>query len=393
MQKKITLIGSTGSIGRQVIQVVQRYSEQFKIVAMTANLNIDLFTQQVKQIQPNFAVLRSTDCTVQSHGMQYAGDRKKMPIIHQGEKAFEEACQYPCDIVIVAATGFAGLKATLLAIEAGRTVALANKESLVVAGDLVMQKAREKQVEILPIDSEHSAIWQALHFQTVFNGKKEFSKLLLTASGGALRDLPLEKLRTVTAKEALAHPNWNMGSKITIDCATMLNKGYEVIEAMHLFGATLEEIEVVLHRESIIHSMVEWADGSILAQMGMPSMEIPIQLALTYPHRQSTQTKPIDWQSLKALHFDSMSKERYPCYYLALQAVKLGGIYPLVLNAWAEIAVDAFLKNKIAYTTIAQMIEKGLAALKENSSIESYLQLEQMDKYQRERALQSIKLF
>ena len=386
MQKTITLIGSTGSIGKQVIQVVEQHSHLFKIVAMSANTNIDLFAKQVQKLQPDFAVLRSTSCIVNDSCLL---ENK----IKQGEQAFEELCQYPSDIVIVAATGFAGLKATLFAIEAGRTVALANKESLVVAGELVLKRAREKQVQILPIDSEHSAIWQALHFQTILTGRKDFKKLLLTASGGALRDVPLHKLKTVTAIEALAHPNWSMGNKITIDCATMLNKGYEVIEAMHLFGASLDEIEVVLHRESIIHSMVEWVDGSILAQMGMPSMEIPIQLALTYPDRLPAQTERIDWQKLKALHFDCMTKERYPCFYLALQAAEKGGLYPLVLNAWAEIAVNAFLKNKIAYTTIEAMIEKGLAELKENIPLESYLQLEEIDKYQREKAVQSIKLF
>lgn len=386
MQKKITLIGSTGSIGKQVIEVVEQHSNIFKIVAMAANTNIDLFAKQVHKLQPDFAVLRSIN----------SKDKEKSLLLNNiklGEQAFEDVCQYPSDIVIVAASGFAGLKATLCAIDAGRTVALANKESLVVAGELVLKRAREKQVQIIPIDSEHSAIWQALHFQTVLTGKKDFKKLLLTASGGALRDMSLDTLKTVTVKEALAHPNWSMGNKITIDCATMLNKGYEVIEAMHLFGATLEEIEVILHRESIIHSMVEFIDGSVLAQMGMPSMEIPIQLALTYPDRLKTKTECIDWQQLKSLQFDCMTQERYPCFYLAMQAAKNSGIYPLVLNAWAEIAVNAFLKNRIAYTSIESMIEKGLTELHKNQALESYLQLEEIDSYQREKAIQSIKLF
>lgn len=396
MQKTITLIGSTGSIGQQVIQVVQRHKAHFKIVAMAANSNFKRFYEQVQQVQPQLAVLRSLKAKANLSSIEQSISQNKQTIDY-GESAFEAVCQYPCDIVIVAATGFAGLKATLLAIEAGRTVALANKESLVVAGEYLLQKARQKNLQILPVDSEHSAIWQALHFQTALTGEKTYSKLLLTASGGALRDVPLDKLKTVNAKEALAHPNWSMGDKITIDCATMLNKGYEVIEAMHLFGASLKEIEVVLHRESIIHSMVEWQDGSILAQMGMPSMEIPIQLALTYPQRYTTVTESLNFNKIKTLHFESMEsaamQQRYPCFYLALKAAESGGMYPLVLNAWAEIAVHAFLNNKIAYTSIAPMIEKGLTNFTANSRITSYLQLEELDSQERDKALQSIKNF
>ena len=231
------------------------------------------------------------------------------------------------------------MKATLLAVGAGKDVALANKESLVVGGTLVLRRARERGVRILPVDSEHSAIWQCLHFDRA----APFRRILLTASGGALRDLPLEALPSVTAREALAHPNWKMGPKITLDCATMLNKGFEVIEAMHLFGASLSQIEVLVHRESIVHSMVEFADGAVLAQMGMPSMELPIQLALTYPERLDCALPRVDFAALGALTFAAVDEARYPCFRLALESAKRGGGYPCALNAAGEVAAEAFL--------------------------------------------------
>lgn len=374
--KKIALIGSTGSIGRQVVNVALRYPERFQIVAMAANSNAPLFSEQIARLRPAFAVLRQESA---ARALPPAPQGTRLAA---GEEAFEEACAFAdADIVFVAVSGFAGLKASLLALGAGRDIALANKESLVVGGDLVLRKAEEKGAKILPVDSEHSAIWQCLHFDCA----AKYRRILLTASGGALRDVPLQKLEKMTAKEALAHPNWDMGAKITVDCATMLNKGFEVIEAMHLYGAPPEKIEVLVHRESIVHSMVEFEDGAVLAQMGVPSMELPIQLALTYPERISCKLPPVDFVKLGALHFEAVDEERYPCFSLALECAKKGGTYPCILNAAGEIAVSAFLKGQIKYTQIADIIEGTLSASLRGTA-GSYAELEECDLAARARA-------
>lgn len=374
--KKIALIGSTGSIGRQVVNVALRYPERFQIVAMAANSNAPLFSEQIARLRPAFAVLRQESA---ARALPPAPQGTRLAA---GEEAFEEACAFAdADIVFVAVSGFAGLKASLLALGAGRDIALANKESLVVGGDLVLRKAEEKGAKILPVDSEHSAIWQCLHFDCA----AKYRRILLTASGGALRDVPLQKLEKMTAKEALAHPNWDMGAKITVDCATMLNKGFEVIEAMHLYGAPPEKIEVLVHRESIVHSMVEFEDGAVLAQMGVPSMELPIQLALTYPERISCELPPVDFVKLGALHFEAVDEERYPCFSLALECAKKGGTYPCILNAAGEIAVSAFLKGQIKYTQIADIIEGTLSASLRGTA-GSYAALEECDLAARARA-------
>ena len=374
--KKIALIGSTGSIGRQVVNVALRYPERFQIVAMAANSNAPLFSEQIARLRPAFAVLRQ-ESAARTLPPAPQGTR-----LAAGEEAFEEACAFAdADIVFVAVSGFAGLKASLLALGAGRDIALANKESLVVGGDLVLRKAEEKGAKILPVDSEHSAIWQCLHFDCA----AKYRRILLTASGGALRDVPLQKLEKMTAKEALAHPNWDMGAKITVDCATMLNKGFEVIEAMHLYGAPPEKIEVLVHRESIVHSMVEFEDGAVLAQMGVPSMELPIQLALTYPERIPCGLPPVDFIKLGALHFEAVNQERYPCFSLALECAQKGGTYPCILNAAGEIAVSAFLKGQIKYTQIADIIEGTLSASLRGTA-GSYAELEECDLSARARA-------
>lgn len=366
MQKKIALIGSTGSIGRQVIRVAERYPDRFRLVALAANTGGGLFAEQVGGIRPAFAALRTEgDALAVPAGVRFA----------RGEGAFEEACSFPgADIVFIAVTGFAGLKAALCAVRAGKDVALANKESLVAGGEIVMPAAEKAGVKILPVDSEHSALWQCL----AFDRKAPFSKLILTASGGALRDVPLKKLPYVTAKEALAHPNWQMGAKITVDCATMLNKGFEVIEAMHLYGAPPEKVEVVMHRESVVHSLVAFEDGAVLAQMSYPSMELPIQLALTYPMRLRANVAPLDLASLGALHFSSPDLARYPCFALALACAKEGGDLPCALNAAGEVAVRAFLDGQIKFTQIAEIIEDTLGRLPRRPA-ESYALLEETD--------------
>ena len=341
--KKIALIGSTGSIGRQAVEVALRYPDRFRIVALAANTDARRLAEQAARLQPRLAVLR------------------------------------------VAVTGFAGLKATLLALEAGKDVALANKESLVAGGALVTALAKKKGAHILPVDSEHSAIWQCLGFDR----NAPFRRILLTASGGALRDVPLCDLACVTAKQALAHPNWRMGDKITIDCATMLNKGFEVIEAMHLFGAELAQVQVLIHRESVVHSMVEFADGAVLAQLGVPSMELPIQLALTYPERLSCALPPVDFLKLGALHFEGVDAARYPCFTLALAAAKAGGTLPCVLNAAGEVAVSAFLRGQIKYTQIAEIIEDTLSRAVRGEA-ESYAQLAETDRAARAAAAKRV---
>lgn len=369
--KNIALIGCTGSIGRQAIKVVARYPDKFRIVAMAANTGGEVFVRQAAEVRPAFAALRQEGEAVPvPAGTRFA----------RGESAFEEACSYAdADVVLVAVTGFAGLKAALLAIGAGKDVALANKESLVAGGDLVMRLAAEKGVNVLPVDSEHSAVWQCLHFDR----KAPFSRILLTASGGALRDVPLAELSSVTAAQALAHPTWDMGAKITIDCATMLNKGFEVIEAMHLYGAALSQIKVLIHRESVVHSLVEFADGAALAQLGVPSMELPIQLALTYPERLPC-CPPADLAAVGALHFSEVERGRYPCFFLALGCAEKGGAYPCILNAAGEVAVGAFLKGQIKYTQIAEIIEGALCA--GELPYGSYAALEEADAAARARA-------
>lgn len=369
--KNIALIGCTGSIGRQAIKVAARYPDKFRIVAMAANTGGEAFVRQAAEVRPAFAALRQEGEAVPvPAGTRFA----------RGESAFEEACSYAdADVVLVAVTGFAGLKAALLAIAAGKDIALANKESLVAGGDLVMRLAAEKGVNVLPVDSEHSAVWQCLHFDR----KAPFSRILLTASGGALRDVPLAELSSVTAAQALAHPNWDMGAKITIDCATMLNKGFEVIEAMHLYGAALSQIKVLIHRESVVHSLVEFADGAALAQLGVPSMELPIQLALTYPERLPC-CPPADLAAVGALHFSEVERGRYPCFFLALESAEKGGAYPCILNAAGEVAVGAFLKGQIKYTQIAEIIEGALCA--GELPYGSYAALEEADAAARARA-------
>ena len=367
MRKKIALIGSTGSIGRQVINVCERYPDLFQLVAIAANTGGGLFFEQAEKLRPAFAALRAegeTPAGIPAH-TRFA----------RGEEAFEEACGYPdADVVFIAVTGFAGLKAALTAIKAKKDIALANKESLVAGGSLVMPAAERAGVRIMPVDSEHSALWQCL----AFDRGAPFSKLILTASGGALRDVPLEKLSDMAAKDALAHPNWDMGAKITIDCATMLNKGFEVIEAMHLYNAPLEKIEVVMHRESIVHSMVAFADGAVLAQMSYPSMELPIQLALTYPERLPSNAAPLDLIKLSALHFSAPDPARYPCFFLALKCAERGGDMPCALNAAGEVAVQAFLHGQIKFTQIAEIIEETLGRISPRAA-ESYALLEDTD--------------
>lgn len=342
---KISLIGSTGSIGRQVVDVALRHKDKFKIITLAAGGNAKLLEEQANLLHPEVIALSDPE---------KACEIKELPngtALYTGENAVLHAVSEKSDIVFVAVSGFAGLKPTLEGISLGKDIALANKETLVAGGEIVMKLAKEKGVRIIPVDSEHSAIFQCLGFKR----DADFRKLIITASGGAFRDLPKEKIEKMNAADALRHPNWNMGKKITIDCATLLNKGLEIIEACRLYNAPLEKVEAIIHPESIIHSMVEFCDGAIMAQLGYPSMEIPIQLALTYPKRYET---GVPFLSLagKTLHFDNIDTDRFPCFSLALDAYKKGGLYPCAMNAANEAAVMLYLEDKIKFYDIAELI-------------------------------------
>lgn len=347
-KKKIALLGSTGSIGTQVLKCVERYPERFEIVSLCAGKNAALLCEQVNKFKPKVASLSDAES---------AASIKALPngcAFYYGEMAAEHAILPEADLVFVAIMGFAGLKCVITAINMGKDVAIANKETLVAGGELVMKLAKEKGVKIYPVDSEHSAIWQSLSFDT----SKPFKKIIITASGGAFRDTPIEELPFKKACDALNHPNWNMGAKITVDCATMVNKGLEVIEAHYLFNAPYEKIEVLMHPESVVHSLVEYEDGAMINQMGFPSMELPIMLALSYPERLSG--APILDLAGKTLHFYNMDKNRYPCFDLVIKSARMGDNFPCALSAANEEAVALFLSDKIAFTDIYGYLRDAL---------------------------------
>ena len=370
----IALIGSTGSIGRQVCNVVRRYPDRFCFSALVARGNRELFFEQVSEFRPRRAVLTQK------------GVFSGMPPAIQGvsfsegeEKALE--CIEDCDVAFVAASGFAGLKYSLKAIACGKRLALANKETLVCGGDLVMRQVREKGIDLVPVDSEHSALWQALHFDR----RGKFEQLILTASGGPFYGKSKAELAKVTVKDTLRHPTWQMGAKITVDSATLLNKGFEVIEAKWLYDAPFEKIRTVVQPTSIVHSMVAFADGSVLAQMSYPTMEVPIQLALTYPERLPSGLAVPDFASLGEIRFLPLERKAFSCYDLALTAGETGGGYPCALNAAGEVAVNAFLREKIGFTRIAEVIEEVLSRT-ERARADDYESLCAVDRRAREEA-------
>ncbi len=347
--KKIALIGSTGSIGTQTLNVVRRNPDKFEIISLAAGNNSRLFAEQVREFRPIVATAcsRPSDLSLPENTEYYFG-----------EEAFTEAIIAEADIVVIALVGFKGIVAVLDALGKGKNIALANKESLVVGGGLVTKLAARKNLSVVPIDSEHSAIFQALNFDF----DKPFERIILTASGGAFRDLEVSALEKVTAKDALKHPNWNMGAKITIDCATLVNKAFEVVEAKWLYKTDFDKIDVIIHRESIIHSMVEFKDGSVMAQMSYPTMELPIALALTYPERIKSDIKRLDFAGIGKLTFSEPDRKKFPCFDLVVSAAKSGGGYPAVANGANEAAVRLFLKNQIPFTGIYAAISGALNA-------------------------------
>ncbi len=353
--KRIALLGSTGSIGQQTLDVVRRFPDHFRIVVLAARSNVSLLAQQVREFQPSLVTCFADTPEVEEKA------RQLLPEAVLGEQGLLAAATHAdADIIVAATSGLVGLKPTLAAIGAGKAIALANKETLVMAGHLVMQAAQRAGVPILPVDSEHSAIWQCLRGEETRN----IQRLLITASGGPFRSTPLADLQTVTVSQALAHPTWHMGPKITIDSATLMNKGLEVIESRWLFDVPYERIDIVVQPESIIHSMVEFIDGSVKMQASLPSMHLPIMNALAYPTRLDVAgtglIRELRWADMAALHFEALDMTRFPCFRLAIEAGKRGGTYPSVLVGADEEAVELFLAGKIRFLDIAELIEDTL---------------------------------
>ena len=349
--KKLAILGSTGSIGRQTLQVVRNLAGRFCVFGLTAGQNLELLSEQIAEFKPKFIYYQNKETS------QLPSQNPKLTANKCQFLPMEEIAAHPeMDIVVIATSGKAGLLATLAAVKAGKKVAIANKEPLVMAGEILIREAKLSGAQILPIDSEHSAIWQCL------SGEPQPPKrIILTASGGPFRSFSKEQLAKVTPQQALQHPSWQMGKKVTIDSATLMNKGLEIIEAHWLFGMPIEQIDVIIHPQSIIHSMVEFADGSFKAQMSYPDMRLPIQYALTYPERVANQELPkLDWNKIKELTFEPPDFQRFPCLELAIKAARTGGTNPTALCAADEVAVELFLKQAIKFTDIARLVEQIL---------------------------------
>ncbi len=355
--KSLAILGSTGSIGRQCLSVVEALSERFGVVALAAGSNVEELAGQIARHHPRVvSVADAAKADDLARRLREQGIAP-LPEIHHGREGMLAVGTHPeADMVVSAAVGVVGLEATYDAVKLGKVVALSNKEVLVAAGELVIAAAKKAGRELLPVDSEHNAVHQCLRGGT----QKEVRRLVLTASGGPFRKTPLAALRDATPEQALAHPNWRMGDRITIDSATMMNKGFEVIEARWLFDMRPEQIEVVVHPQSTIHSMVEFVDGSVLAQLGPADMRMPIQYALTYPERVASNEIALDWRKLKRLDFEKASTRRFPCLRLAREALRKGGALPCALNAADEVAVAAFLERKLPFSGIPEVIERVL---------------------------------
>lgn len=353
MQKRIAILGSTGSIGTQALDVISNSPESFEVEVLTARNNADLLIEQSMRFAPNVVVIGNED-----HYEKVKDALVHYPIkVYCGDESISQVVAFDSvDMVLTAMVGFSGLKPTIEAIRAGKEIALANKETLVVAGKLIMEEAARKQVKIIPVDSEHSALFQSL----VGEGRNEIEKLILTASGGPFRGRGLDFLENVTPEEALSHPNWCMGPKISIDSATLMNKGLEVIEARWLFGVTPGQIEVVVHPQSIIHSLVQFVDGSIKAQMGLPDMHLPIQYAFSYPERLKSNFKRFSFTDYPELTFEQPDTKIFRNLAISYEVLKRGGNWPCIMNAANEVAVEAFLAKKIGFLGIPDVIENTL---------------------------------
>ena len=368
LKKKIAILGSTGSIGVQALEVIAKHPEKLQAEVLTARHNAALLIEQALAFNPN-AVVIADDSLYEHVKRALASTNVK---VYAGENALSSVLQMDSiDIVLTALVGYSGLKPTISAIQAGKEIALANKETLVVAGELITRLAREKGVNIYPVDSEHSAIFQCIVGE--FHNKIE--KIILTASGGPFRGKKRDELAAVTKAQALKHPNWTMGAKVTIDSATLMNKGLEVIEAKWLFGLTAEQVEVVVHPQSIIHSMVQFEDGSIKAQMGLPDMRLPIQFALSYPERFASDFPRFNFNNYPSLTFEKPDTETFRNLALAFEALKQAGNMPCVLNAANEIAVEAFLKDKVGFLGMTDIVEQCMTKMHytPNPTLEDYV--------------------
>lgn len=349
-KKKVVILGSTGSIGVNTLRVIDRLSDRFEVEGLSAYNNFKLAEKQIKKYNPKYAALSDKGCQYLSRTI----DTKRTKILNVEKDLSFLVAQKNVDIVVIAMRSSAALAPFLSAIKAGKLVAPANKEALVIAGDLLMREAKRSGAVIVPVDSEQSAVFQCLNGQN----RGELKKVILTASGGALLNTPESQFDRLTIKEILNHPRWNMGRKITVDSATLMNKGFEVLEAKNLFGLDITEIEVIIHPEAIIHSMVEFKDGSVLAQLGITDMRLPIQYALTYPIRMESGLKSMDFTQIKQLNFLKPDINKFPSLNLAFYVAKKGGTLPSVLNASDEEAVDAYLEGKIKFSSIFKVVEK-----------------------------------
>ncbi len=351
MKKQIAILGSTGSIGTQALQVIEEHPDLYEAYVLTANNKVDLLAEQARKFQPAAVVIANED-----KYLQLKEALSDLPVkVYAGADALCQVVQEkPVDIVLTAMVGYAGLRPTMNAIRAGKVIALANKETMVVAGELVNALANEYQTPILPVDSEHSAIFQCLEFNN------PLEKVILTASGGPFRTFTMDQLKIVTKEQALRHPNWKMGAKITVDSASMMNKGFEVIEAKWLFGVRPDQIEVVVHPQSIIHSMVEFEDGAVKAQLGVPDMRLPIQYAFSYPQRIRSSFDRLDFMKCHELTFEAPDTKRFRNLALAYEALHQGGNMPCIVNAANEVVVAAFLKDQISFLGMSDVIEKSM---------------------------------
>ena len=351
-KKQIAILGSTGSIGTQALQVIEEHPELYEAYALTANNQVELLAQQARKFMPVAVVIAN-----EAKYLQLKEMLADLPIqVYAGADALCEIVEAkPIDVVLASMVGYAGLRPTMNAIKAGKAIALANKETLVVAGELINALAQQYHTPILPVDSEHSAIFQCLEPNNVLE------KVILTASGGPFRTFTMEQLQHVTKEQALKHPNWDMGAKITIDSATMMNKGFEVIEAKWLFGVRPDQIEVVVHPQSVIHSMVQYEDGAVKAQLGMPDMRLPIQYAFSYPQRIKASFDRLDFSTMKELTFEQPDTNRFRCLALAYEALNRGGNMACIVNAANEVVVSAFLKDKISFLRMSEVIEQTMA--------------------------------
>ena len=367
--KKLSILGVTGSIGTQTLEVIRKSKDLFKLVGITANKSVKEMKDIIKEFQPKYVAMMDEECAKEIE--EFCRAQELNINVYSGiQGLIKIATIEEIDIVVTSVVGMIGLEPTMAAINAKKDIALSNKETLVVAGELVMNAAKENGVKILPVDSEHSAIFQALRG----NEQDTLKKIILTASGGPFRGKTIEELKEITVEDAINHPNWSMGKKISVDSATLMNKGLEVIEAHYLFNCPYENIQVVVHPQSIIHSMVEYTDSSIIAQLGSPDMKLPIQYALNYPERKESVANPIDFYEIATLNFEKPDRETFKCLDLAYQVGEKGGLWPTILNSANEVAVDLFLKRKIKFLDIVKINGESLEYFKEYTSKELTLE-------------------